>query len=390
MLSPLAATLLILRLPETGTATYWQLLKHAGSATAVLQQPAAHLKPLLKPAALKALLAYQQDPVHNPLAQQLMQDLTYLENQAQLCCIDFDHPQYPELLRQIPKPPPILFVRGDPSCLNLPQLAMVGSRRPSTGGTDNAERFARYLAERGFAITSGLAIGVDAAAHRGALQGQGKTLAVMGTGIDLIYPAQHKALAQQIIDSGGALVSEFPLGTRSLAANFPQRNRIISGLSMGTLVVEAAVHSGSLITAAYALEHNREVFALPGSIHNPLARGCHQLIRQGATLVETAQDIVDQLDGLLDFKRQAPISPTRHQPSLPSARPLTPHPGPAVQTITLSTDEQTLIEAMGFDPVHADTLAERTNMPIGTLIALLIGMEIKGVVQQIADAYQRI
>jgi DNA processing protein len=288
------------------------------------------------------------------------------------------------LLREIPRPPPLLFVRGDPTCLSLPQLAIVGSRNPSGGGVENAERFAHYLAERGFAITSGLALGVDAAAHRGALRAGGKTIAVMGTGIDLIYPSRHRQLAQDIIGSGGALVSEFPLGTASHACNFPQRNRIISGLSGGTLVVEAAVQSGSLITASYALQHDREVFAIPGSIHNPLARGCHQLIRQGATLVETAQDIVDQLAGLLSYKRQEIKSARAPQPELFT------EPAGAGDEPELCAAEQNLLQALGYDPLSVDLLAERTGLDVGNLSAQLIGLEIKGLIQQVGACYQRL
>jgi len=262
-------------------------------------------------------------------------------------------------------------------------LAIVGSRSPSGGGAENAERFAHYLAERGFAITSGLALGIDAAAHRGALRAGGKTIAVMGTGINLIYPSRHRQLAQDIIDSGGALVSEFPLGTASHACNFPQRNRIISGLSGGTLVVEAAVQSGSLITASYALQHDREVFAIPGSIHNPLARGCHQLIRQGATLVETAQDIVDQLAGLLSYKRQEVKSTKALQPELfPEVD--------AEEESGLSALEQDLLQALGYDPLPVDLLAERTGLDVGNLSAQLIGLEIKGLIQQVGACYQRL
>ncbi len=391
MLSPLStalsATLLILRLPETGAATYWQLVDHFGSALSALQQSSETLAPLLKPAAIEALTHYQQDPINSRLAQLLAADLAYIDSQPHLHCIDIAHPEYPELLRHIPKPPPLLFVRGNLECLSLPQIAIVGSRHPSAGGNENAERFAHYLAERGFAITSGLALGVDAAAHRGALSAGGKTLAVMGTGIDLIYPSRHRALAQQIIESGGALISEFPLGTASHAANFPQRNRIISGLSAGTLVVEAAVQSGSLITAAYALQHNREVFAIPGSIHNPLARGCHQLIRQGATLVETAQDILDQLDGMLSFKAQEVKAQKRKSPKNHS---IDNKPAQAELILDLSPDEQNLIEAIGYDPVVLDLLVERTGIAVGDLAAQLIALEIKGAVQQTADGYQRL
>lgn len=382
-LSPLAATLLVLRLPDVGVAGYWQLLEAFESPLVLLSQPVQSLNSLLNPAAAALLRQFHADPEASDIGRSVAKDLAYIESQPLLHCLTYDNPLYPRLLREIPRPPPLLFVRGDPTCLSLPQLAIVGSRNPSGGGSENAERFAHYMAERGFAITSGLALGIDAAAHRGALRAGGKTIAVMGTGIDLVYPSRHRQLAQDIIDSGGALVSEFPLGTASHACNFPQRNRIISGLSGGTLVVEAAVQSGSLITASYALQHDREVFAIPGSIHNPLARGCHQLIRQGATLVETAQDIVDQLAGLLSYKRQEIKSAKTLQPELfdaPIARDNEPN---------LGADEQILLQALGYDPLPMDVLAERTGLDIGNLSAQLIGLEIKGLIQQTGACYQR-
>ena len=384
MLSPLAATLLVLRLPDVGVAGYWQLLELFESPLQFLSQPVQSLRSLLNPVAADMLTRFHADPEGSDVGQKLSAELAYIESQPNLHCLTNDSPLYPRLLREIPRPPPLLYVRGDPTCLSLPQLAIVGSRNPSGGGSENAERFAHFLAERGFAITSGLALGIDAAAHRGALRAGGKTIAVMGTGIDLIYPSRHRQLAQEIVDSGGALVSEFPLGTSSHASNFPQRNRIISGLSGGTLVVEAAVQSGSLITASYALQHDREVFAIPGSIHNPLARGCHQLIRQGATLVETAQDIVDQLAGLLSYKRQEVRSAKTLQPELfgesVDAKPET----------LLSADEQSLLQALGYDPLPVDLLAERTGLDVGNLSAQLIGLEIKGLIQQVGACYQRV
>ena len=378
--SSIAKYLLFSRLPETGAGTYWQLREQDIDIEQLLEQPASALKSFLRPVAIEALMAFRSGSV---LAKRIEQDLLYIDTQPDLHCLPFDDPLYPRLLREIPKPPPLLFVRGDPACLSLPQLAIVGSRNPTAGGSENAERFARYLAECGFAITSGLALGIDAAAHQGALNAGGKTIAVMGTGIDLIYPSRHRALAQSIVDSGGALVSEFPLGVSSQAANFPQRNRIISGLSGGTLVVEAAVQSGSLITASYALQHDREVFAIPGSIHNPLARGCHQLIRQGATLVETAQDIVDQLAGLISYKRQE-LAAKSPQASLfeAASEPESVEP--------LSEAEQRLLDALGYDPLPLDLLVERTGADIGSLSAGLISLEIKGLVQQMGACYQRV
>ncbi|WP_039918015.1 DNA-processing protein DprA [Cellvibrio mixtus] len=378
--SCLAKYLLFLRLPETGAGAYWQLREQGLDIETLLDQSPSALKSYFRPAALESLRAFHSG---SALTRRLEQDLAYIESQPDLHCLTFDDPRYPRLLREIPKPPPMLFVRGDHTCLSLPQVAMVGSRNPTAGGSENAERFARYLAECGFAITSGLALGIDAAAHQGALNAGGKTIAVMGTGIDMIYPARHRGLAQAILYAGGALVSEFPLGVSSQAANFPQRNRIISGLSGGTLVVEAAVQSGSLITAAYALQHNREVFAIPGSIHNPLARGCHQLIRQGATLVETAQDIVEQLAGLISYKRQEVAHKNSSLALFDTADIDAPEP-------VLDPDEQALLDALGFDPLPLDLLAERTGADIGSLSAGLVALEIKGLVQQIGACYQRV
>lgn len=378
MTQPLKAILTLMRLPETGAVTYWKLVDQFGSPEAALAQPLSRLEPLLRPLALQTLAEHRAAPHQSPLAQRVHGDLALLAERSDIHCLGLEHPLYPQLLRQIPNPPPLLYVRGQPESLSLPQLAIVGSRNPSSGGAENARQFARYLAERGFAVTSGLALGVDGAAHAGALEAPGKTIAVMGTGIDLVYPSRHRGLAQQIIAQGGALVSEFPLGTSSLAGNFPQRNRLISGLSLGTLVVEAAVQSGSLITAACALQQNREVFAIPGSIHNPLARGCHQLIRQGATLVETAQDILDQLDGLLSFKARE----ARQRPLLFDAL-------PEQEEHSLDATEIRLLEAIGYDPVSMDLLIERSQLAVSQVASCLMGLEIKGVVQQTERGFVR-
>jgi DNA processing protein len=209
----------------------------------------------------------------------------------------WDQPEYPALLAQISDPPPLLFVAGDPLILEKPQLAMVGSRRASRPGMDTAAAFSRSLAGAGFVITSGLALGIDAAAHQAALDVGGCTVGVLGTGLENFYPQRNRRLAQAMISQGSAVVSEFPLDAAPHASNFPRRNRIISGLSLGVLVVEASVASGSLITARLAAEQGREVYAIPGSIHHPGARGCHQLIRDGAALVETVEHILEALRG---------------------------------------------------------------------------------------------
>lgn len=239
---------------------------------------------------------------------------------------------------------------------------MVGSRNPSASGTENAREFSYHLASSGITITSGLAIGIDGACHNGALEAGGLTIAVTGTGLDRVYPASQHQLAHDIAESG-VLVSEFPPGTEARAANFPRRNRIISGLSLGTLVIEAAQKSGSLITARLASEQGREVFAIPGSIHNPLARGCHSLIRQGAKLVETAGDVLEELAPLIGSLN--PLSETEQMNSPPSENMLAP-------------EYQKLLECMGFDPVQADLLIDRSGLTPEEVSSMLILLELEG------------
>jgi DNA processing protein len=238
--------------------------------------------------------------------------LAWLERPAQHLLM-WDQPDYPALLAQISDAPPLLFVAGDPGILEKPQLAMVGSRRASRPGMDTAAAFSRSLASAGFVITSGLALGIDAAAHQAALDVGGQTIGVLGTGLEKFYPQRNRRLADAMIASGSAVLSEFPLDAGPSASNFPRRNRIISGLSLGVLVVEASVASGSLITARLAAEQGREVYAIPGSIHHPGAKGCHQLIRDGAALVETVEHIFEALRGWQQPSLSpAPVMPARH------------------------------------------------------------------------------
>ncbi len=382
MQDPLFYFLVLHRLPHVGAVTYTRLVNLFGSPEAVLSQPSKQLEPILELETLSAIQDFQSSPQQSAIGQKALVDLEWIDSQPNVHLFSVASTSYPELLQTIPNLPPLLFVRGDIHLLSLPQIAVVGSRNPSSGGGENAYRFAEFLAANGFVITSGLALGVDAAAHQGALAAQGKTIAVMGTGLDMIYPSRHRALAQQILEMGGALVSELPLGSSSKAANFPQRNRIISGLSCGVLVVEAAIQSGSLITAKAAMQQNREVFAIPGSIHNPLARGCHQLIRQGATLVETGQDIVDQLQGMLGYQREKLLNLQQKAAKKSELD--------EKELDSLSPAEQQLIHAMGYDPVNIDDLVERTGIAVGSVAAQMIGLEIKGYVQQIGAGYQRV
>ncbi len=272
--------------------------------------------------------------------------------------------RYPSLLEEIKGPPLLLYVNGDVDTLHMPCLAIVGSRNPTRGGTLNATQFSRHLAAGGFTVVSGLAEGVDTAAHHGALDGGGKTIAFLGHGIDRVYPASNRDLAHRIAATG-ALVSEYPLGTAPEKFHFPERNRLISGVSIGTLVVEAARRSGSLITARLAAEQGREVFALPGSIHNPLARGCHTLIRQGAKLVESADDIYAELAPLTE-RLQQNVMESKPNDSVP---------------VGDDKDYVSLKNALSFDPATIDQLSTESGLTIDQLSSMLLILELRGEVE---------
>jgi len=279
--------------------------------------------------------------------------------------LPFTDPRYPKLLRSSPDCPIALYVSGNIDALGDPQLAVVGSRNPTPQGRETAFAFAHYLAARGLAITSGLAQGIDTAAHRGALAAQGVTLAVLGSGIDVIYPRGNLDLTEDIKQQG-ALVSEFPLGTPPRRANFPQRNRIIAGLCLGTLVVEAARRSGSLITAREGAERGREVFAVPGSIHNPLSRGCHRLIKQGAKLAESPDDILGELNFSAFFANLAQETAA----------------GAAKQDAAgMDKEHKILLDALGFDPADLDTLVVRSGFKPEAVSSMMLILELEGHVQ---------
>jgi len=306
--------------------------------------------------------------IKNPDWALIDHDLSWLE-QENNCAITFNDIYYPAQLKEIADPPPVLFVRGNISLLSLPQIAIVGSRNPSSIGEETAFNFAKSLSHHGFAITSGLALGIDAASHRGALNAKGYTIAVAGTGLDRVYPARHKDLATEIVNSG-VMISEFPPGTTAKANHFPRRNRIISGLCLGLLVVEAAKQSGSLITARMALEQNREVFAIPGSIHNPLARGCNALIREGAKLVETTQDILEELNQY--YQQDENLSPFTMQS-------------------TLDLEQQTLLNRVMFSPTSIDHLVENTGESVEVISSMLLILELQGYLEATAGGcYVRI
>ena len=306
--------------------------------------------------------ASTQKALSNPQITMVDDDLAAIDKHG-LKLIAPDSPLYPPLLMTIDQAPTVLFVRGDPAVLAAPQLAVIGSRHPTALGERTARDFAFHFASLGLVVTSGLALGIDAAGHRAALLAGGKTVAVCACGLDRIYPERHADLADDIATSG-ALVSEFPPGTPPLASHFPRRNRLISGLSVGVLVVEAAARSGSLVTARYAAEQGREVFAIPGSIHSPLSRGCHQLLRQGATLVECADDVLSELKNiqLNQFDRHA----------------LAPSGPPRETTPRLDNPSEILLDALGFEPTRLDALIASTGLSSTSVASLLLTLELQG------------
>ncbi len=340
--------------PGIGSRYFHRLLERFGLAVKALQASRDQLTTLGIPQRTIEALRQLREDVVAPTLEWLAQP-----GHRILTLADSD---YPRLLRQIDDPPPVLYLIGDKTLLHQPQLAIVGSRNPTPSGVSNAREFARTLASSGLCITSGLATGIDGAAHEGALSG-GATIAVLGTGPDRIYPATHHELAHRIADSS-LLVTEFPPGTPARAENFPRRNRLISGLSLGTLVVEAAPQSGSLITARLAIEQGREVFAIPGSIHNPQARGCHALIRQGAKLVESAQDIIEELGPLLGTLEAAAAPP--QTPTQP------------VSDRLHDPDYLNLFDALGYDPVSIDELIARTGLTAEVVSSMLLLLELEG------------
>lgn len=353
----------LILVPGLGPANIKKLQDTFGSPEVILQASESQLiSSGLSPKVCRGLKEIDE--------KDLQQALAWLEISTNHHLICIDDARYPALLKAIHDAPPVLFVHGDVSLLSQHQLAMVGSRNPSSSGQETAYAFAKHLARTGLVITSGLALGIDGASHLGALDAGGSTIAVTGNGLDRVYPAKHRDLAHRIAEQG-ALVSEFPPGTKPLPHHFPRRNRIIAGLSLGTLVVEAAQKSGSLITAYKALEQSREVFAIPGSIHNPLARGCHQLIRQGAKLIETAQDVLEELSPI------AQASIEMAESSVIDAD------APTVQ----NESHQIILDAMAYDPVNIDTLINRTGMAAHDISSILLILELEGIVSSQAGGH---
>jgi len=349
--------------PRLGTRRFAQMREHFQSDTGWMEASDRELGQAgLDTTQIKAL--------REPDQESLQQCLDWLQAEDHwLISIDDDY--YPPLLRDIADPPPALFVAGQPDCLLRPQLAIVGSRNATAGGLDHARSFASELSRGGLVVTSGLAAGVDGQAHTACLAAGGQTIAVAGTGLDRVYPARHRDLAHQIVRQG-AMVSTFRPGTQPRPGHFPARNRVISGMTLGTLVVEAGQRSGSLITARLASEQGREVFAIPGSVHNPLARGCHRLIREGAKLVETADEVLEELRPLASQLGQAlaeRLNPRHEQSDDPVGK--DPH-------ANLDEDQRRVLEAIGYDPLPIDEIIGRTQLTAATVSSILLMLELEG------------
>ena len=362
----LAAWLRLLETPGVGRESVRKLLVAFGSAPAVFDAPQRLWRDAIKASVAQAL----SKPPDN-LPQLISATWDWLQHPRSSTCevVCLGDPAYPAAWLQMADPPLMVYAQGDLSLLSRASVAIVGSRNATRQGLDNAQAFAESLSCSGLAVVSGLALGIDAVAHQGALKGPGGTIAIIGTGLDRVYPKQHFALAHQISETG-LMLSEYALGTPPLPAHFPQRNRLIAGLSLGTLVVEAAVQSGSLITARLAMEAGREVFAIPGSIHSPQSRGCHALIRQGAKLVEQAQDILEELH----WRAAAESSSHTNTP----------------QSIDSDEPSDPLLQALGYDPVGLDALAARTGWTPQELNTRLLTYELEGLVARLpGQLFQR-
>lgn len=349
-----------------GSATFCQLLLTFKTPEAILAASRSALRAVVNDEVADAILSIDTAP---DIKARLEQTLDWLAQPGNHLLTLAD-PYYPARLLQIDQPPPVLYAKGDLQLLLRPAMAVVGSRHATPQGEHTATAFAQSLCQAGFSVVSGLALGIDGAAHRGALQANGATIAVVGTGLDIVYPARHKTLAHAIAEHG-LLLSEFALGTPSIPHHFPRRNRIISGLSEGCLVVEANVDSGSLITARLAAEQGREVFAIPGSIHSPVAKGCHGLIKQGAKLVESIEDILSEFPQLHAVKRSE-----AHDPN-----------GPLPERAQLPPQALSVLDCMGFDPVFADQIAARSGLTSSEVSTMLTLLELAGMVSNLSNGH---
>lgn len=370
-LSERDAWLVALRTPGLGNLRIAKLYEHFGSLRAALDASRGALRAAGMPAAICAELARSGRGL-------IRADLDWLDAAPHRHVLTLADPDYPPLLRRLDDAPPLLFVEGDLNALWRAQIAMVGSRNASRSGLGIARDFAKHFARLGIVVTSGLAEGIDGSAHTACLDAGGATIAVCGTGLDRVYPERHRDLARRIV-AQGALVSDFPIGTPPLPEHFPRRNRIIAGLTLGTLVVEASLKSGSLITARLAAECGRDVFAIPGSIHDPRARGCHHLIRNGATLVTEASEIIEALQPigheLGDALRARLSVQAMHMPAIPAA----------------DAQELRLLDAIGFAPTDFDSLVTATGMSAAAISSMLMTLELDGQVADVGGSrYQRL
>jgi DNA processing protein len=365
--------LLLSLLPRFATRARERVQANADCLTDVLSMNPATLKALgLSAETMSAIHGWQTEDLSHPVLAELMRIRSQCRQHG-IRLIGQHHDHFPEALRQIHDAPMLLYALGDTGLLLQDQIGVVGSRNATRTGLDHARKFAAELGRRGLLVTSGLALGIDGAAHAGALDAGHPTVAVVGCGLDRLYPAQHRQLAHRITENG-LIVSEYPPGTQARAAYFPQRNRIISGLSRGVLVVEASLKSGSLITARTALEQGREVFAIPGSVHSPVARGCHQLIKQGARLVETADDILEELGTWWSMQAQPEAGEAMDK-------------GPVLAG--LDSREIAVFEALGYDPQSTDALSQLTGLPADQLMQSLLLLELEGLAHSAPGGYLR-
>lgn len=363
----LACALSLLALPMAGPASLSRLLSTAGTAAAALELSVETLEQLgLRPETVTGLRALRGRPSVEGMRQR-----DWLEANG-VSVIDRANPGYPPLLARIQRPPPLLFLQGSEALLASPQLAIVGSRRPTPSGREFAAELAFGLTQYGLTITSGLANGIDAAAHGGAIRGSGRSIGVMGTGPHRIYPRANQRLAEELLATGGALLTEFPPGVPPDAPNFPRRNRVISGLSLGVLVVEAALPSGSLSTAQHALEQDREVMAVPGPVRSATSRGCHELLRNGAALIECPEDVIRALG---DRFRPSLISESVASAAVPGA--------------PTDPDECRVLAALGPEPVAVDRLILRSGLEAARIATALVGLELAGHVETVPGGYAR-
>lgn len=364
----LSQWLLLSFIPGLGAVRYRSLLKEFGHPEAILSASFQQLKAGLPDQLAQNIAGNPETP---DISERLTHTRNWLESSEAHHILSFNSPEYPARLKEVSDAPPLLYVTGNPKLLSEPQLAIVGSRRPTPQGCRLAYDLALELGKSGLVITSGLALGIDAAAHQGVLSSYGSTVAVLGTGVDQVYPRNHRKL-YSLIAQQGAIVSEFPLGTSASPGHFPRRNRIISGLSLGVLVVEAEQKSGSLISARLAAEQGREVFAVPGSVLNPLSKGCHQLLRQGAVLVENHEDILVELQPLLEPM----LEETESEPEVVSD--------------VINSQHLHVLDCMGFDVASMDLLSQVSGLPCEELSVVLTELEMEGLVQSVPGGFLRV